>query len=292
MSLNLGGDGVITGCTSLAEPALTLSGLTVDTDTLVVDSANDYVGINTSTPSGVLNVKTNTAAGPSLTYDSANILNLDYGTVQLAAGIDPSSPFGSYLQSRDNSNGSRTLNLNPAGGNIGIGTTNPVVALDVSGEVRASTGVLFGTDTAAANTLDDYEEGTWVPSVAGSTTVGTATYSQQHGSYEKIGRQVTLRGYVAWSSATGTGSLEIRGLPFISFAGTFAYIQPGSLMVNQIVYPAGYTQANIYMANGSTAMNVFLSGSNQPYIAESVEAAGALIFSITYTTPQYHLSKN
>ena len=247
MSLRLGGDGAITGCSSLSEPALTLSGLTV---------------------SGQIFTVSVTVAAPGVTF----VDDTDTGIYSSATNEVAITTSGTERLKVDNT------------GNVGIGTNSPAVALDVSGEVRASTGILFGTDTADANTLDDYEEGTWVPLIGGGTTQGTATYSQQHGSYEKIGRQITLRGYVAWSSATGTGNLEIRGMPFPSYAGTFAFIQPGSLMLNQIVYPAGYTQGNVYIANGSTVINVFLSGSNQSYIAEQVEAAGALIFSITYST--------
>ena len=241
---------------------VTISGL----DTISVSGTAEFasdVGIGTSSPAGTLNV-VGTGAAPSLIYDTANLVNLDQGGVQLAIGVDSAAPFGGFIQARDNANGARSILLNPATGNVGIGMTNPIVALDVSGEVRASTGILFGTDTAAANTLDDYEEGTWVPIVAGATTQGTASYNFQDGSYEKIGRQVTLRGFIDWTSHTGTGVLEIRGLPFPSFAGTFDFIQTGSIMVNNVVFPAGYTMATAYMPNGSTAMKIFLSGSSLP----------------------------
>ena len=45
-------------------------------------------------------------------------------------------------------------------GDVGIGTTSPAVDLDVNGTIRSASGILFGSDTAAANTLHDYEEGT------------------------------------------------------------------------------------------------------------------------------------
>jgi len=63
--------------------------------------------------------------------------------------------------------------------------------------------------SADVNTLDDYEEGTWTPSVG-----GTATYTTQVGRYIKIGKQVTV-----WCdlviNAIGTGdTIIISGLPF------------------------------------------------------------------------------
>lgn len=73
------------------------------------------------------------------------------------------------------------------------------------------------------NTLDDYEEGTWTPSIGGN-----ATYTLREGHYTKIGRQVTLYGRMT-INAIGTGStLQITGLPFtpigaVPFGGSVTY---------------------------------------------------------------------
>ena len=167
--------------------------------------------------------------------------------------------------------------------NVGINKTSPVKDLDVTGEIRASTGMLFGTDTAAANTLDDYEEGDWTPSIQGSTAAGTASYSFQLGSYEKIGRQVTVRGHVDFSSATGTGNMQVAGLPYTSNPASFASIQPGPMMIADVTFPSGKSYANAYVPNGSNKVSVFCSGSNSTYAPQPMEAAGKMIFSITYS---------
>jgi hypothetical protein len=79
-----------------------------------------------------------------------------------------------------------------------------------------SSNVIFPSTQSAssnANTLDDYEEGTWTPSVGGS-----ATYTTQLGTYTKVGRLVTLTGNLTINSI-GTGSTSsISGLPFASGA--------------------------------------------------------------------------
>jgi hypothetical protein len=75
-------------------------------------------------------------------------------------------------------------------------------------------GIQFKGDTAAVNALDDYEEGTWTPTLIGATTSGTGTYSRQVGRYTKIGNKVHVQGIVTWSAHTGTGVMRITGLPF------------------------------------------------------------------------------
>jgi hypothetical protein len=77
-------------------------------------------------------------------------------------------------------------------------------------------GIQFGGDTAAANALDDYEEGTWTPAYQTtnndisitSTTVGHAVYT-------KIGNRVfcTCR-FFSNVSSVGTGTVQVTGLPF------------------------------------------------------------------------------
>ena len=70
--------------------------------------------------------------------------------------------------------------------------------------------------TAAANKLDDYEEGTWTPTITGSTTAGAFTYAVQQGKYTKVGNSVALHCAIAVSatSTSPVGDMTITGLPF------------------------------------------------------------------------------
>lgn len=88
-----------------------------------------------------------------------------------------------------------------------------LTGLDVTGAVKASTGILFGSDTADANTLDDYEEGTWTPTVVSEGTIGTPQYTC---TYTKIGRLVTINADIhQLSDTTSSTFIRIGGLPYV-----------------------------------------------------------------------------
>jgi hypothetical protein len=69
-------------------------------------------------------------------------------------------------------------------------------------KITASTGVLFGTDTAAANTLDDYEEGTWTPAITAMNNTSSVVIDTSE--YTKIGNMVfaQLKGSFSVTSAS------------------------------------------------------------------------------------------
>ena len=87
-------------------------------------------------------------------------------------------------------------------------------------------GLKFNSDTAAANALDDYEEGTWTPGLAfGGGTTGL-TYVRQQGKYIKIGSLVYIQGHLLLSNkGTSTGQASVTGIPFppsSTSSGTFS----------------------------------------------------------------------
>tara|TARA_Y100000310_G_C20649754_1_gene798706 strand:- start:429 stop:1043 length:615 start_codon:yes stop_codon:yes gene_type:complete len=73
--------------------------------------------------------------------------------------------------------------------------------------------------SADANTLDDYEEGTWTPVLGGSGGQSGQTYAEQSGTYTKIGRHVLISCTIRLTAkGTITTNLQISGLPFASGA--------------------------------------------------------------------------
>ena len=92
---------------------------------------------------------------------------------------------------------------------IGVGGTTPSAS---------GAGISFPATQSAstdANTLDDYEEGTWTPTITfGGASTGI-TYTTQSGTYTKIGNIVRLTANIVLSSkGSATTYAEVRGLPF------------------------------------------------------------------------------
>jgi hypothetical protein len=82
-------------------------------------------------------------------------------------------------------------------------------------------GITFPATQSAssdANTLDDYEEGTWTPGVFAygpGGTLPTFTGFASSGKYTKIGRQVFLTGVISWTGTSGGATFfAVDGLPF------------------------------------------------------------------------------
>ena len=133
-------------------------------------------------------------------------------------------------------------------------------------------GLKFNSDTAAVNALDDYEEGTWTPTL--TATSGSPTYATQDGDYTKIGRLVHCRINLTISN-TGSlsGNLNIGGLPFdvlnvdpltsLDFGGFLNYFANTSATAYFIsVGPeGGTTEANLYFRGPNNYMDPLSAGS-------------------------------
>ena len=91
-------------------------------------------------------------------------------------------------------------------------------------------GLKFNADTAAANALDDYEEGTWTPVMHSSGGSVSASYSYRSAYYIKIGNSVYVRwGFRLSSRSGGSGNAQVTGLPFTS-KNYGSYQQPAAFV--------------------------------------------------------------
>jgi len=84
--------------------------------------------------------------------------------------------------------------------------------------ILPSGGIAFNGDSAQANALDDYEEGTWSPVWGADGTAFSITWTQQVGYYIKIGKLVHCSATLTWTAKSGnnynnTSALTLS-LPF------------------------------------------------------------------------------
>jgi hypothetical protein len=139
---------------------------------------------------------------------------------------------------------------------LGVGTSDGFLAFDsltatVGGTFTTqrrlrldADGLKFGSDTAAANALDDYEEGTWTMGVAfGGAAVGV-TYTANTGTYTKIGRQVSISGNMVLSSkGSSAGAASITGLPFTS-SSLSSFRSAASLRLSNVAFANAFQAPN------------------------------------------------
>ena len=123
------------------------------------------------------------------------------------------------------------------------GTNTPLVLQ--GGSSSSGVGIAFPATQVASsnpNTLDDYEEGTWTPTLTFSGSSTGMTYSYQYGTYVKIGKLVWLNCRVALTAkGSSTGSARITGLPFTSLGGSNGNeIQVGSVWYNVFTNASNY----------------------------------------------------
>lgn len=146
-----------------------------------------------------------------------------------------------------------------------FGTNNTERArIDSSGYLRmAGAGIQFNGDTAAANALNDYEEGTW--SIGLSVGSGSVGVANSGGEYTKIGRSVFLTGQITLNSVSSpSGTLSLTGLPFANGSAngnkavaTLWIDNLSSINVSDVVAEliASSSSIAIYRANASTVVN-------------------------------------
>jgi hypothetical protein len=133
------------------------------------------------------------------------------------------------------------------------------MALGEDGLTMASgDGISFGNEF-----LKDYDEGTWTPTID-YTTPGTSStvYSDQTGTYVRIGRLVLVIFQVVFTPTLGTASgvIQVNGLP-ITAAATGNQVGAGPRTVNSAFsMPGGFSQYGLGLV-GTSALGLYVFGS-------------------------------
>lgn len=140
--------------------------------------------------------------------------------------------------------------------------------------------------SANANTLDDYEEGTWTP-VLTFTTPGdlSVAYSIQAGDYTKTGNRVVCNYSIVTSTFTHTtasGNCQVTGAPFTPSSQTMGVLN------FQGITKAGYTAFNARYSGATTATTIAASGSAQvgdSVMASDMPTGGTVVLQSTTVYP-------
>ena len=145
----------------------------------------------------------------------------------------------------------------------------------ISGTTPSLNGITFPATqvpSADANTLDDYEEGTWTP----TSSTGGWTFSIDDAQYVKIGKQVSV-----WASISNTGSgngsqIVIGGLPFSVPANCYAV---------SVFDTGGNSKTGSYIranSGGTLAYAWYVSTSRQSLLGTDISGSSYILFNWTY----------
>ena len=218
-----------------------------DTDTLFIDSSANNVGIGTNSPVHDLQIHKSTSSSQSRIQMTTN-----------ESGATNSDGYAVAMET----NG-RVYHWLYENAFMQFATNNTERM-----RILADGGITFNGDTAAANALNDYEEGTWSPSHTGGS--GSGSFSDAR--YTKIGRSVTIHFSFAFTS--GGGGMVVGNLPFTS-SGISVGIGREDAANGYGVYGRMYSSA--------TSVSLFATSVNGNGSAYQV-ASGTIRYSHTYNT--------
>jgi len=221
---------VISSLSSASATALTLQ--SAGTTAITVNTSQN-VGVGTTSPNGfslsigklvdIAGTGTGGATPSQLSIYNAATTNGNI-TARMVLGTSGASSNGDGIIFDATNDGTVTTNANQyltistrASGTSAERVRVNAFGLGLGGAIPTSgTGVSFPATINAssdANTLDDYEEGTWTPVV--TSGVGSITSYTATGSYTKIGRTVTLYGNVQITNpGSAGGDLRMNSVPF------------------------------------------------------------------------------
>ena len=186
----------------ITSDAIDATDFNLDSNTLTVDATNNRVGIGLADPDTPLEVQ----------------LGSSGNAIKLSSRTDGVSVFLAFEQQESGTKHVRGR-IRAASNGVDGGLIFETGASSSTSErmrMLSGGGITFNGDTATANALDDYEEGTFTPAYA-HTSGGSFTHNIQLGRYTKIGRVVHCTGRVRGAlTSSGSGAVNVTGFPFTS----------------------------------------------------------------------------
>ena len=133
---------------------------------------------------------------------------------------------------------------------------------------------------ASAGLISTFAEGTFTPVLEGTTTAGVATPSgTPAGRYQRIGQICHFHLRVTWTAHTGTGNMQISGLPFTSAATNYTAI---NVVSSNVAFTAGSSIKARVLSNSTVVGIVQEPSGGGALQLVPMDTAGDLILSGSY----------
>ena len=246
----------------------TIAGQTsgADANKVKIESGDTLEVVSNATVGGTLGVTGATTVSGAFTSQG-----IDDNANNTAITIDTNEDFTITKQGTNTTDIRLANSSNSFGGNIkydhNVGNMIFHVHNGERARFRSDGGICFNGDTAAANDLNDYEEGTWTPDLRNADNANS--FTTEEGYYTKIGNRVFAQFRCDYGNTGGGGGIQIRNLPF-TYNGNFSCVgivavNGGSMSGNNKQYAVFATSGTTFQIyNGgsiSSETYTFLSGS-------------------------------
>lgn len=242
----------------------------INNNKLVTGPARCALPFFNSSLTAALIAQNDTDGQPAVTYVSAALGAT--GVQAVTPAIMENITVGRYLwvQNADGTNGEQVL--------VSAVSTTQFTATFAS--TKAANWIIQGQSKNAT-------EGTWTPTIIGTSTAGAQTYTTQYGYWKKQGNKVHVTGTVTISAKDAgiAGSVAIGGLPFVAMNVPNQFGNANFGYWSGLTFPANFTQLAALISPNDTKLSLRRMGSGQsgaPVAVSELGASATFIFDATY----------
>ena len=162
------------------------------------------------------------------------------------------------------------------GVNFGVTLASAVRNYFVEGNI-CKAGMTEVSDASGLNYIHNVKKLAFVPAIAGTTAAGAGTYSQRDGWFKRAGEYIEGEFTLTWSAHTGTGNIQISGLPMAA-----AYSTPALLYIDGVAHTAG-NMVQAIIGNGGTTITLTQVGAGAA-VAIPMTTSGRISCKFNYPT--------